>query len=292
MRAYSWLLFGGLMAACSGSAFTTTSDGTGASGGSPDGGGDPSEGATAGALGSGGRNFGGSLTGTGGNISAAGSGIVAGSSSGGTATGGTGATGGVVGVGGDLNVGGDLVVGGTPSMGGSVSLGGGTTTGGMGGTSDQICPVNHPSDGGACKDGLVCSYGNDVRTSCRLVAQCSGGLWALDKPQCDTLSQCQGVIVGKTCDVSSKPCLLGGDTGIYCVCSACTGAGACMPDPTWACAGSSGGNACRKLPPNEGQACTGSTQCPYGSCATGNNVTATCNGSSWVWQSSNCPLLQ
>jgi hypothetical protein len=55
------------------------------------------------------------------------------------------------------------------------------------------------------------------------------------------------------------------------------------------CTSGSGPVACPALIPNEGQACTGTDACTYGSCATGEKVTATCSDSRWSWKAQLCP---
>jgi hypothetical protein len=240
--------------ACGGTAFSSDGAGSGGEGGSADGG-------TGGALDRAGRTNGGSLIGSGGKIA-----------SGGKTNGGA------------LGIAGDLVIGGTPAIAGQPS-----TAGAPPDPIDEACPVNQPLAGGACADGLECSYGTDVRVACRAVATCKAGAWIISKQPCEELHGCNAVIVGNMCDANAKPCMLDFDQGIYCVCTGCVGGGACSNQTVWACAGGPGGSACPKLPPNEGQMCAADTKCSYGSCATANGVSASCNGT-WSWDPVACPL--
>jgi hypothetical protein len=274
----AWLLLGGVALACSGTSFSEGVVGEAGSGGSGSSAGSDSHG---GVLNRAGHGNGGSVIGTAGSQPTAGT-DAAGADSGGTTSGGTG-------TGGDVSVGGDVVTAGTASGGsaGTSAMGGAAGTN-SGPPVDVVCPKSQPSSGGLCKDGLLCSYGTDLRADCRNLAKCDGGKWSLDKPGCAGLQQCEGVIVGKTCDPNAAACSL--DSGVFCVCSACSGAGPCSTDYTWACAGSQGGVACPKSPPNLGQACAADAQCPYGSCATGSNITATCKDSTWSWEHNLCPL--
>ncbi|HVY31255.1 MAG TPA: hypothetical protein VHB79_32080 [Polyangiaceae bacterium] len=277
MRAYgsvgAWLLLGGVALACSGTSFSE-GPGGGGSGGS----GDSSSG---GVLNRGGRNTGGSFISKGGKDAggtASGGTDAAGADAGGTESGGTG-------TGGDVSVGGDVVTAGTSSMGGSAGTNSGPPV-------DLVCPKNMPSNGALCKDGLMCSYGADLRVTCRNMAKCDGGKWTINRPNCEGLPTCgNGVKTDVLCDPQAPQCIL--DSSQLCVCSACgsSSGGACQVDTyKWVCAGGSGGPTCPVIPPNLGQACGGVESCPYGSCAAGNNVTASCTNQKWSWEQNPCPL--
>ncbi len=276
MRAYSWIALGTVAFACGGSAFTAETSDTGGEGGAGD------ESSAAGVLNRAGRGSGGSVIGSGGKIGKGGT----------TGSGGTTSSGGVISAGGDLGIAGDLVVGGSVSTAGQPATAG---SAGMGGTSpdpiDKVCPKLLPSQGGACVNGLLCSYGVDVRTACRNTSKCSNGVWNINKPVCEQLHGCENVIVGKTCDAAAKPCLLNATDGIYCVCTGCGNGGPCSDQTVWACAAGDGAQGCPKLAPNEGQMCGGeSTKCGYGSCSTGNGMRAVCDGTTWSWDGILCPL--
>ncbi len=268
MRAYSWIALGTVAFACGGSAFTSDAPG-GADGGADTG--------SAGVLGRAGRGSGGSLLGNGGKPGngGTGSGISGGVS-----------VGGLVSVGGQLGIAGDLVTGGSPPVAGMTSTAG---TGGTGPGPDKTCPRTQPEQGDACADGLVCSYGADVRTACRPLAKCDDGAWQIEKPMCEALHGCPALQVGKACN-QDAPCLLNEAEGIYCVCTGCGSGGPCTIETVWACAAGSGGSACPKLPPNQGQACTGEVKCGYGSCSTDNGMQANCDGATWNWEFLACPL--
>jgi hypothetical protein len=288
MRAYSWIFLSGVVLACGGSAFTSNTD----AGGSGNGG--SGDGASSGVLGSGGRASGGSQMGKGGKTSGgtgnmSGSGTTGGGTTGGGTTGGRpsggGSTGGAGSSAGSVGTGGDIATGGSAGTAGMAG-----TAGGPPGPIDKVCPMSLPAPGDGCADGLICSYGADIRTSCRNRATCSGGVWTIDKPVCEQLHGCPNIQVGKQCDASvAKPCLI--DSGnVYCVCTGCNSAGLCTNQTVWACAGSAGGQGCPKVPPNEGQMCSGSESCGYGSCSTGNNLSTSCDGTTWSWSASVCPL--
>ena len=283
MRAYSslagWLLLGSIALACSGASF---SSGNGGEAGAAGDGGSNSHG---GALNRAGR--GGSSSGKAGTTSTSGS-DAGGSDVGGAATGGTTATGGT-GTAGDVNVGGDVSTAGTPSVGGHAGT---MSTGGSAGTNsgppvDEVCPKNQPSNGGLCKENLWCSYGNDLRAQCRNLAKCTDGKWVLTKPDCAELKPCEALLVGGACMAGTPDCAL--DAGVFCVCAGCKGGGVCANEYEWACAGGQGGAVCPKAPPNFGHACMNDMTCPYGSCTTGGNITATCGGGVWNWELSICP---
>lgn len=271
MRALTWILLGTVAFACGGTAFT---EGEGGSNGEAGRG-------LGGALNRAGRGSGGTTISTGGKLGG-----------GGSSTAGDSNAGGAIEVGGELGIGGDLLIGGSPPTAGTTSIGGSLGVAGTGPAPiDKVCPKTIPSAGAGCAGGLVCSYTADVRTSCRPIAKCDNGQWAIEKHECETLHACPALVVGDKCDASTaKPCMLNATDGVYCVCTGCGNGGACTDETVWACSAGSGGSNCPKLPPNEGQMCSVDAPCGYGSCATGNGVSAACKGGFWDWDPVLCPL--
>jgi hypothetical protein len=276
MRALSWLLLGGLAFACGGSAFSSRSDGEDGGGGA----GAPSGGKAGTGLGgkpgSGGSNSAGS------SDRAGHAGVAAG---GNAATGGSVTTGGSVG---EAGAGGKALAGATST--GGTSAGEAGAAGADGGEPiDETCPLKAPHAGGGCADGLVCTYGDDLRASCRRRAQCQAGHWTLSEPKCEALVACSPIVQGTKCDpAKAPPCTL--EEHILCVCSSCGSGGPCASETVWKCAAGSGGQLCPKEPPNLGQSCSVNVTCPYGSCSINEGVEATCDGKTWAWESLICPL--
>lgn len=259
MRRVGWALLGIVAAACGGSAFNPQGDGAaGASAGGS--GGEP------GAAGRGGRPQGGSAT-TGGKPSVSGASPGGRSPTGGTESGGAG----TAGAAGTLPMAGEPGVAGAPPEG-----------------ADTSCPATPEALGDACQDGLVCTFGDDIRTSCRPRARCEVGKWVLSQPPCEDLAACDKVIVGQECDGAVPECLL--TESIYCRCTACPTSGPCMGGgkTVWACASGSGVSGCPDVPPNWGASCNASSSCSYGSCGTQNNLNVTCDGT-WSWELAICP---
>jgi hypothetical protein len=182
------------------------------------------------------------------------------------------------------------VTGGTQPIGGEPGTSG-TNTGGTGPDPvDQTCPKDLPEAGKACAAGLTCSYGDDLRPSCRARAKCSEGKWLLEeRAACEALPECQGIEEGKACKVELTPACVG-EGAVYCVCTGCTGAGPCSTETVWQCAESPGSDACPHVLPNEGQACEKEAECAYGSCVTENPMLARCDGATWQWEGQFCPL--
>lgn len=288
MRAYSWILVSGAVIACGGGAFTASPEGSTGSGGSGDTTGD---GATSGVLGRAGRGVGGSLMGGGGKVAVGGTTSLSGSAAGGDDTGGSTTTGGVVGSGGIVGIGGDVSVGGDLVVGGSVSVAGQAGTGGSGGNPgpDTSCPQTQPAAGNACQGSLTCSYGTDVRPTCRAVATCKNNMWALSAVLCKPLVHCDpDMVPDAVCDPQVTPSSCVHDS-VYCLCAACIG-NSCAPKATWHCSVNSGDASCPKIAPNEGQACNTALKCQYGSCALqqAGNIGAVCD-KTWTWDGQFCP---
>jgi len=274
MRARSWIALGWVAFACGGTAFSPTSDNGDAgqsAGGSPSSSGSPSSGGKGGRSGHAGRSSGGTASGTGGKVGTAGSG-------------------GVAGVAGAITTGGDVSAGGEPTAGGNPAFGG---EGGAAGAStppiDKSCPPVRPANGAACVTGLRCSYGDDIRPSCHPHALCVDGAWSLQLPKCTAIEACAPIAQGSPCDAQASPsCTI--QSSIFCACTGCSGAGPCTSNTVWVCTAGSGPVACPALIPNEGQACAGSDVCTYGSCATGEKVSATCKDATWHWKTELCPV--
>ena len=266
MRALAWLVLSGLAFACGGSAFSSRSE---------DGSGGAASGGKA-STGSGGKPGGSGSSSTGGNERGG---------HGGVAVAGRPTTGGSVG---EAGAGGKATAG-TTSKGGSDAGEAGAAGADGGEPIDEKCPVEAPHTGGACANGLVCTYGDDVRASCRRHAQCQRGRWTLSEPKCQALTACSPLVQGTKCDpAASPPCTL--EDHILCVCTGCGSGGPCMSDNVWKCAAGSGGQLCPKLPPNWGQSCNADVTCSYGSCSINEGVEATCDGKTWTWQSPICAL--
>jgi len=289
MRAYSWFLVGSFALACSGGAFTSVPEGSGGTS-NGEGGDSTSEGASAGLLGKAGRGIGGSLMGSGGKVAVGGTGNLGGGNTGGMID-----TGGVIGFGGEVGIGGDLVVGGSLSMGGGTVVGGSGTSGGAVGTGGtgpdplSACPVTAPAPNSMCVAGLSCSYGADIRPSCRPKATCNNGKWLQADPTCPAIHGCSGdATPDGPCDMQvNTACIRGGTQ--YCACSLCAG-NLCSNQPTWHCATNSGDLACPKIAPNDGSACASNMKCLYGSCTLPQSgpIVATCDGKTWTWEPSVC----
>jgi hypothetical protein len=249
------MVLGGLTLACGGSAFTGVTDDT-ETGGS---------GGAAGSSSSAGRRTGGS-SGKGGKTS-----------TGGGATGGSETAGGSAGA---------SATGGAAPTAGQPGVAGGMTEP----TPDTTCPSSAPSAGGACKEGLTCSYGTDVRLDCRTRATCDGGHWTLFDPDCKQLPTCTSdVSAGNNCDMDEAVCVK--DDSQYCQCSACIGM-VCGTEATWHCTSSSSSAGCPKLAPNQGQPCEGERKCQYGACGLGqvSQAEASCDGRTWSYEMVPCPL--
>ena len=269
MRAYSWSFLTALAMACSGSAFSTQGGESGSGSGNESG-----SSSRAGSLGRGGLSGKGGK-GNGGSVAVAGN---ANSS-------GTDGNGGVIGIGGSIGVAGDVTFGGTQGVAGDPS-GGGTGPDPI----DTMCPVELPNANRACEPGLNCTYGSHLLASCRSRAQCVDGGWVIELTSCPDLHGCNNIVGGSPCNPEvSPPCTLGNDNDIYCVCTGCSSAGPCTDNTVWKCAAGSGGAGCPKVLPNQGQKCVVDRQCPYGSCATGESMSASCDGTTWKWESLQCP---
>jgi hypothetical protein len=270
---------GSVAIACGGSAFSGA-DGTGGSSG------DSGNGARAGTPASGGK--------TGSGTAGKANGGKDGTNIAGDATG----DGGDIGIGGDVAVGGSTSTSGAPGASGSGGVSGSAGIGGMGGTGpviDQTCPAMAPVVGNACKKGLTCTYGTDVRGSCRKRASCPEGKWIVLLSECKEIHSCQSDMVeGAQCDpeaAGNGPCVKNGNQ--YCECAACQG-NICGIEPTWYCAPvGSGSGSCPKVAPNEGTTCgSNESKCSYGSCNVPASMPmqASCVEQTWKWAAQVCPL--
>jgi hypothetical protein len=177
------------------------------------------------------------------------------------------------------------MTGGTPALGGAPGAAGSITVPGP----DTSCPASPPAAGRACKDGLRCSYGSDVRLQCRSSAICEGGTWKLNEPDCAALEPCgTTVIAGGPCDDAQAECVK--DDAEYCACTACLDM-ICSSESTWRCSSGSGSMGCPPLAPNQGSACKGQRTCDYGSCSFGQASPgqATCYEDVWSYEMVTCP---
>jgi hypothetical protein len=147
------------------------------------------------------------------------------------------------------------------------------------------CPSTVPS--GVCSKDVyprTCWYGDDPRYFCRTSAVCAAtGLWQVQEamPGCtDPLpAACppepSTTYAGCSVDGGPDPICIYSDR--FCKCR--FGGG---PELVWGCTIIPPG--CPTLPPEEGDPCTGTTQCVYFPCSWG----ATCVNSLWHWSQLEC----
>ncbi len=153
------------------------------------------------------------------------------------------------------------------------------------------CPES-PGSGACTREGLVCSYGDDPRPSCRPTSTCTGGQWQLVTPRCTALpSDC-----GSAPPVERSSCSNEGDLCAYpdgnrCHCTTCLWSGVgCIPEPSpvWHCTPPPSDANCPRTLPNLGQSCTpDGTMCDYDGCGDGRAVQ--CTGGIWVEALVACP---
>ncbi|HEY4158914.1 MAG TPA: hypothetical protein VGM29_12485 [Polyangiaceae bacterium] len=174
---------------------------------------------------------------------------------------------------------------------GSAGASGSSTAGASGsaGAPATVCPVMGPPQG-ACKTGLTCSYGDDIRAQCRTVAQCAAGHFIVGAPGCKPLIACSAVVgspfqVHAACGTLGDDCLLSSDPTYgptYCRCDSCTGP-VCGGPLSWDCL-SSPTKPCPLTVPNEGQSCSGAApSCTYGNCDMEDQLEVDCVNGSWQW---------
>ncbi len=228
----------------------------------------------------------------------AGQGAQGGSAQGGSSTAGQGGSahagdsgGGSPPVGGSGGTGGSGTGGSSAGSGGSMTITGGTGgSGGSGGASTIItsCPTDPPAAMAACADGIVCTYGDDVRLSCRTRYVCTNGVFSVATSACKALASCSdragGVpIMGSACTTAGEECLLTDPPNyIYCRC-----------DASWLCSATPAQTmmSCPDVAPNVGQPCdSGGLACQYGSCSypAAYDPTLQCKGKAWQQAVSQC----
>ena len=240
---------------CGGSSFSGASGGSGGAG------------AGAGGIGQGGASIAGGANGGDAGVIERGGGSTGGGSTGGGSTGGSGSAHGGAGEAGE------------PAAAGEGGISNAGAAGVSGGAATSVCPAT-PPNGGACVSGLSCTYGTDLRPSCRTHYECTNKLWTVSGTACALLIDCldrDGGIPhpGDECTSVGEDCTLGDEAQggpVYCRCDVCVGAEC---SPKWDCIGPPP-KPCSAIPPNEGQPCdTNGQSCGYGSCGMpGNDVEA------------------
>jgi hypothetical protein len=126
--------------------------------------------------------------------------------------------------------------------------------------------------------GLSCSYGTDPRPSCRARYACNG-TWqlvqAVESAKCNAFGSCPPSIASGDCTTLNSVCKYEPE-GVFC---RCTSVGTLTQ---WRCSDPPA-PPCPQLLPNEGQQCSQTMSCNYGSCLLDDAVTADCDGKGWVW---------
>ena len=157
------------------------------------------------------------------------------------------------------------------------------------------CPVSAPQGGSACSiDGLECEYGNDIRSTCNAVAQCTGGAWQYakpDDPTCPTLANspsCPSSPSSATGSCSEMGLACNYSTASetrFCTCNYMGGPP--MFDggmtPTWQCSfGTTTG--CPSVRPEIGSSCSQpDLNCSYDVCGAPQGLSFQCNGKTGTW---------
>ena len=154
------------------------------------------------------------------------------------------------------------------------------------------CPPMPPSAGTTCtREGLVCTFGDDPRASCRTRATCTSATWAITSPRCVPLpTDCPATpSAGAVCGTPDNVCAYA--DGTRCNCAFCPLSGpACMPTPPphYFCVPPPSNAQCPRLMPNLGDACTSNgVQCDYDGCGSG--MTVECTNNVWVQALTACP---
>jgi hypothetical protein len=158
---------------------------------------------------------------------------------------------------------------------------------GAGGMVLDKCPVDPPASG-ACKTGLECTYGDDLRAECRDRYSCVDAAWQSQLAKCAKLETCLEVDgglrqVGTTCPTVGVECTLdnGSSGSVYCRCDLHENGGMQI----WDCQGPPN-SPCPQVVPNEGQPCDGSANnamCAYGNCNFGASSVADMQCTNGVW---------
>jgi hypothetical protein len=156
------------------------------------------------------------------------------------------------------------------------------------------CPHDPPLDPTQpCKEGLHCTYGDDIRVGCRQSYQCSGGTWSASSGVCNPdIPQCsvQGVpLIGTACNDVGAWCVK--DNGEICGCVECTFATCGVPLlQAWQCQ-QFASDGCPDVPPNRGQACSANmAACTYGFCPLEVHVEAQCVEGHWDYADVACAV--
>lgn len=197
--------------------------------------------------------------------------------------------------GGSTSTGGTGGAGGSGAAGGSGGSSGSGGSGGSGGTSPVGCPPTQPSGQACSVDPAVrCTYGDDVRPSCRNDYFCIGGHWTTTKNLClqPPPGTCGGAppAAGTVCTPDGAAC--GYSDGTICVCSLCPG-GPCMQPPAkWTCTPPPTTPGCPATVPNDGTKCDApGTSCTYGTPCAGEGAFVECTGGAWRWRTDiACPV--
>ncbi len=166
---------------------------------------------------------------------------------------------------------------------------------GSDGAATMGCPTAAPTSGEACgPQGIVCEYGGANVVVCDTVATCNGGRWELTAA---TKSDCVGtsdpicptamsaVPIGHHCDMLGATCDY--PTG-RCACTVRESPTVydASAQATWICPSPNGG--CPLPRPMLGTACSGTTECDYGTCAIPNATAQACTNGIWVQQNTAC----
>jgi hypothetical protein len=138
-----------------------------------------------------------------------------------------------------------------------------------------VCPDAPPADLTVCpRVGMVCEYGSEPRSGCRVHVRCTAGGQGTPYWQHDVLPPCAPIPPGTcpmteaeatavaTCSPQGLYCNYGDDT---CICTQCNGP--CSPTARFTCYGPPTAPGCPKKKPDIGTSCAGSAHCTYGSCA-------------------------
>ena len=121
---------------------------------------------------------------------------------------------------------------------------------------------------------MSCSYGTDLRPTCRDTAVCNGSNWTVAAANCTALEACT-LNPGDACDANATPdCALG---DLFCTCAG-----------TIQCS-IAGSLDCPTVFPNAGTSCSlgDNVTCSYNSCNVGWQL-ALCSGSVWFWADATC----
>jgi hypothetical protein len=172
---------------------------------------------------------------------------------------------------------------------------GGSAAGGTGGsTYGGGCPSSPPVQGTACpREPLVCEYGDDPRTRCHTLAECSvSRTWNVIPPNCDPIppAACPATreeASGKDCATMDAVCAY---SGLACTCTNCIEHPivVCNGPRVWKCDAPSPDPGCPHAPGVLGTTCK-----PEGlACRYKCDLGRACKGGIWVDEQvgSTCPI--